>query len=115
MELLNENELPVGFLYPKEFLKIVDLNLVDITPWIVMEGNYLKSRFEGLKKRYPERVLVPFARRLDNDDLACWSENTKDAVFIIHDFAAQGWEQKQKYSDFWEWFRKAVDDMISHD
>jgi len=115
MDLLIENELPRGFRYPEEFLKIVGLNLVDISPWIVMEGNYLKDRYEGLKKRYPSRLIIPFARRLDNDDLACWSLDAPSSVFIVHDFALEGWEQKHVYKDFWEWFRKAIEDMINHD
>ena len=115
MDLLNENELPAGFSYPEEFLKIVDLNLVDITPWIVIEGKYLRDRHEGLKKRYPTRLLIPFARRLDNDDLACWSTEASGSVFIIHDFASEDWEQKQVYREFWAWFRQAIEDMINHD
>jgi hypothetical protein len=66
VELLTEN-LPEGFSYPSEFLRIVDLGLVDLEPWWIFDGDLLKIRYEGLRKRFPDRSLVPFARRQDNE------------------------------------------------
>ena len=33
MEIFNVREIYKGYSYPKEFLKIVDLNLVDLDLW----------------------------------------------------------------------------------
>jgi hypothetical protein len=115
MELLSQTELPGGFGYPPEFMKIVNQGLVDLDPWVVLEGDYLKDRFKGVRERYKGRKLIPFARRLDNDDLACWDMELNDRVVEIHDFASEGWEQRKVYNTFWDWFKKAVDDMIEHD
>jgi hypothetical protein len=115
MELLNKTDLPEGFEYPAEFLRIIDQNLTDLEPWAILSGEYLRDRYKGLKDRYKNKTLIPFARRLDNDDLACWDISTPGKVLIIHDFASAGWEQRQQFETFWDWFKKAIDDMIEHD
>ena len=115
IELLNQQDLPKTFAYPDEFIKIVNQGLLDFEPWIIMSGEYLKSRYDGLKKRFNSRILVPFARRLDNDDIACWDMESPGKIFIVHDFASEGWEQKKVYESFWEWFKTIIDDMIEQD
>jgi len=47
----------------------------------------------GLQERYPGRMLVAFARREDNDDVACWEAGGGGKVIVIHDFASDGWLQ----------------------
>lgn len=71
--------------------------------------------FEGLKKRYPTRMLVPFARRIDNDNIACWDLDKAGRVSIIHDFASPGWEQEAELEDFYGWLRQAIEDLIEYD
>ena len=115
MILLEKKDLPAGFVYPADFLRIVDQKLNDLTPWIVMYDGELKERNLGLKSRYRNRVLVPFARRLDNDDVACFEVNNTNNVLVVHDYAKEGWEERKRYTSFWDWFRQAVDDMIDHD
>lgn len=64
---------------------------------------------------YPERALVPFARRQDNDDVACWEAGQGEQVFIVHDYASPGWERRGVYPNFYVWLRQAVEDMIEYD
>jgi hypothetical protein len=114
--LIEDVLLPENFQYPKAFLAVVAQQLLDLDPWSVMTGDNLRSRYNGLKHRYPNRILVPFARRLDNDDLACWDIDNEGSIVIIHDFASAGWEQRNKtrYVSFWDWFKVAIDDMIAY-
>lgn len=114
-DLPDESRLPNGFDYPQEFLKVVRLNLVNLDPWILMDEDQIISRLEGLKKRYPKRILIPFARRIDNDDVACFELGKDDEVQVIHDFASQGFEQRKAFESFWEWFKEAIDEMIEFD
>ena len=65
--------------------------------------------------RYPQRILIPFARRGDNDDVACFELNKGEEVQIIHDFASIGYEQRKTYKTFWDWFRDAIEEMIQFD
>ena len=110
--LLEKSELPQWFEYPSEFNILTEQNLLDFDPWIILTNDRLKKRYLGLKKRYPNRDLIPFARREDNDDLACW-EKGKDVV-IIHDFASPSYEGGNSSISFWDWLRQVIEDMIEH-
>jgi hypothetical protein len=113
--LLTEKEWPQDFSYPRQFKRVVELGLTDLEPWYLLEGKPLRDTMAGLAERYPERKLVPFARRQDNDDVACWQVGANDEVFVIHDFASPGWEQRGQFASFYDWLRHAVDDFIEFD
>lgn len=114
-EILNDSELPSGFKYPESYLKTIKLHLVNLEPWIIMDKGQVISGLEGLSKRYPERELIPFARRLDNDDVACFELSKGDEVQIIHDFASAGYEQREVFTNYWDWFKEAINQMIDFD
>ncbi|GAA3064684.1 hypothetical protein GCM10020000_55390 [Streptomyces olivoverticillatus] len=96
-EFLTADNLPEGFEYPAEFIRVAeDLELTNLEPWWIFDGDQLRIRATGLRDRYPERKLVPFARRQDNDDLACWDLDRGD-VAVIHDFADAGREQRERF------------------
>ena len=115
IKLPNINELYRNFEYPTSFLKIIELNLVDLDLWYIMDDQQVLRRIEGLQQRYRNRKLIPFARRDDNDDIACFEVGKGEKVQIIHDFASFGYEQKKVYNTFWDWFREAIDEMINFD
>lgn len=115
IKLPNKSKLPNEFIYPESFLKVVRLNLINLDPWIIMNSDQVVSRMDGLKNRYPTRVLVPFARRIDNDDLACFEQLKGERVQVIHDFASTGFEQRKEFNVFWDWFKEAIDEMIEFD
>jgi hypothetical protein len=112
-ELLSRSDLPDGFEYPPEFLRVVELGLVQLEPWFVLRGDLLRRRLDGLKERYPDRVYVPFADRQDNDDVACFTGSGAEVV-IVHDFASPGWERRgrEPFHGFHDWLRQAVEDFI---
>ncbi|HET6293163.1 MAG TPA: hypothetical protein VFG33_07310 [Kribbella sp.] len=107
-----DQDLPAGFSYPASFLRVVELGLVDLEPWCILDGERLNERYRGLQERYQARELVPFARRQDNDDVACWDVSEGSKVLIIHDFADLGWELRQVLPSFYAWLRQAVEDLI---
>jgi len=76
-----------------------------------MPRELARKRMAGLRGRYRTKY-VPFARRQDNDDLACIDPGEPAHVVVIHDFSAEGAERVATYETFWDWFRSAVDDMI---
>ena len=110
--LFEPSELPLGFVYPRQFEHIVELGLTNLEPWHILEGTALRRAAEGLRLRFPERKLIPFAHRQDNDDIACWQAGQGDGVFIVHDFASPGWEHRGYHQTFWDWFRQAIEDLI---
>jgi hypothetical protein len=113
-DLLGIDALPGGFEYPREFVRVVELGLTQIEPWWILDGERLRNRYLGLRERYSDRKLVPFAIRQDNDDVACWDISSGN-IAIVHDFASPGWEQRAEYPDFYAWFRQAVEDFIEWD
>lgn len=114
-QLLTAAELPEGFGYPAQFVRIVELGLTELEPWHLMEGRELRERLNGLAERYPDRRLVPFARRVDDDDVACWEIDNPGRVVIVHDFASPGWERQGEFENFYGWLRQAVEDLIEYD
>jgi hypothetical protein len=113
-DLLSQEDLPGGFVYPREFIRVVELGLTNLEPWWILLGQRLHQRTLGLRGRYPDRALVPFAKRQDNDDVSCWDLDL-GRVAIVHDFASPGFEKREEFTDFYAWFRRAVDDLIAFD
>lgn len=112
MELFNIKEIYRDFQYPASFVKAVELNLLDFEFWYFMTNEQVATRINGLMKRYPNRKLVPFARRDDSDDIACFEIGKEPKVEIIHDFASEGYEQRGEYDCFWNWMKAAVEELI---
>lgn len=100
--------------YPAAFYKLIELNLVNFDPWYLLDRELAFSLYKGLQNRYPSRNLVPFARRSDCDDFACFEIGKVSKVQLIHDFASPGWEQRREFEDFWDWVSHAIEDMIDY-
>jgi hypothetical protein len=115
IELLNLDELPDWFNYSDDFLVFIRSGVTDIGPWQILQGNWLRVRNEGLKKRFPARNLVPFARRLDNDDVACWDKSQPNYIYTVHDFCEPGWENREEFRSFNEWYLAAQDAAKDYD
>ena len=93
---------------------MVELNLVDFDIWYFLDSEWALSLYKGLQERYPTRKLIPFAKRGDCDDTARRSSDLSNRVQLIHDFAAEGLEQRKEFNDFWEWVEYAVNCMIEY-
>jgi hypothetical protein len=112
-ELLNREELPSWFEYPETLRDLVRAKSIDFGPWQILLGKWLGVRLQGLRQRYPKRHLVPFARRVDSDDVACFDVKEpveRVGVVIIHDFASPGWELRGEFEDFEQWLDSAKAD-----
>jgi len=107
-ELLNQDLLPEWFEYPEKLSELLNNDEIDFGPWQLLHGKWLNVRFAGLKQRYPNLELIPFARRLDDDDVACFDISEKRSVpkvRIIHDFASSGWEERGSFENFDMWLQ----------
>ncbi len=112
MDYFDIKEIYEDFQYPASYIKAMELNLVDFDFWYFMTKEQVFTRINGLMKRYPSRRLVPFARRDDSDDIACFEVGKEYKVQIIHDFASEGYEQQGEYDRFWDWMKSALDELI---
>lgn len=109
--LLPPEILPQSFEYPTEYLRVVELGILEIEPWMLLVGGDLLEYQIELSKRYPERTLILIAAKTSNDDVACWDVD-EGGVAIVHDYASPGWEQRGRYSDFKAWIRAAFDEFL---
>ena len=107
------------FEYPKHYLAALELNLTNFYFWYFMDllgQDYIKWRIEHLQKWYPNRKLIPFAKRDDCDDIACFEIGKGDEVQIVDDFAYRGYELEtnRKYESFWAWMKAATEELITN-
>ena len=110
-DLLRPADVGLALPLPAELERLVVLNLINLEPWHVMPRDEARTRFDGLRSRY-QRTYFPFARRGDNDDIACLDPSQPGAVTVVHDFASAGSEARTIHETFWDWFRAAIEDMI---
>lgn len=109
--LYSKKELPDGFEYPTSFIEMVSGNsTLDLEPWWFLYEfeDFAKQWLFEVKKQYPTRQLVPFAKVSYSDDLACFdgSDISGDPkIFIVHTFASPGWEDRCNVSNFDEWLK----------
>lgn len=111
--LLPKGELPDGFDYPEEYLRIVRLNLENLEPWYLLPPERASTIMAGLGERYGSRILIPFAKRDDNDDVSCFEVRGRFPIVIIHDFSSRGTETRKGFESFWDWFRYAIEEMMA--
>ena len=112
MKLFDIGNVFNGFEYPYQLQKIAELDLVDFDYWFIMDAKLAEAYTYGMKSRFPERHLIPFAKRGDCDDVACFELEKPGKIEIIHDFCSPGWEQRGEYDSFWDWFMEAIEEMI---
>ena len=110
--MLRGEDLDVDVRIPRGLERLHEQSVLNLTPWHIMPRELVLKRMHGLRQRYA-RKYVPFARRQDNDDLACFDPSMPGRVVIIHDFASETTEVRQQFAGFWEWLRAAVEDMIA--
>lgn len=113
MEILDPKGIPDWLSYPREYLRLIEQNIVEFLPWHLLNSKLAQLRYEGLKSRYPNRHLFAFAARRDNDDIACWESGKPGRVLIIHDFASEKFADRKEFASFWDWFRSAIEEMIA--
>ncbi|SNS29132.1 hypothetical protein [Pseudomonas segetis] len=118
--LFDEAMLPEGFKFPISFLEFTCQKILpDLEPWWFLCKYKSNADFwlEELKRLYPARSLVPFAKLEDSDDFACFdgSEDTDNlAVFFIHAYASSGWEERGRVANFSDWLEVAKMDSARY-
>ncbi len=109
--MYGDESIPADFIVPREYLALQSARVDEIGPWFFPGEQSLEMRIRGLRERYPEAVLLPFAKRMDNDDIACWTPPFP-TVCVLHDFSTWGWERRREFPDIRSWLHWAVDDIL---
>ncbi|MGC0876963.1 SMI1/KNR4 family protein [Pantoea agglomerans] len=113
MYLYAKTDLPDDFKYPDAYIDIMSLEVIpDLEPWsFICEFKESASFWMSeMKKQYPTRKLVPFAKLNYSDDIACFDGEDISGdpkVYYVHAFASAGWEDRGYTESFAEWLKMA--------
>ena len=82
-------------------------------PWYLLED----TKQFVVTDRWPDGlfpgILMAFARRQDNDELACFVIESKKVtqIVVVNGWTSSGYDILQTHNDFWDWMRSIIDDV----
>lgn len=108
----NKSEYPPGFSYPPAFDYLVnEMDFSGIGNWVILVNDQLSFYREGVKRRFPEYPgLVPFAREMSTDYIACFDFYKNNQVICFEDFNPVNFSSCKTFASVWEWLHFVVDD-----
>jgi len=107
--------------FPSSYSWIVDRHLVgfapftQLQPWFFIEKKsqfYLMDRFQN----YSELNGIAFARRQDNDLLACYQITTAQPlkkIVVVNGWTASGFDVVCEHASIWDWLKSSIDDVAN--
>lgn len=100
-----------GFDLPESYARACDLGLGHIAPWQFLQGEAFLSAYARVNEDCASGILLPFARRADLGELACFEvlPGPPESVRVL---AEQDGHAVAEFPTFWAWFRQGVEDMI---
>lgn len=107
------------FNFPSGYQWLIDRGLIGFEPFTQLQPWYympLDECFWATDKwpNVSELRLFVFARRQDNDDLACIVLDEKhgvNEVIVIHGWTESGFVMVQKFPSFWLWLQQVIQDI----
>lgn len=108
-----------GFRVPRGYEWLVERGIMTnlnspLDPWYLLDQSQ-KSVASEQTLDGAQRRLVSFARRSDNDDIACFrvtAQNEVDGVALVHGWVPGIGDQiVATYDTFWEWLKSVIDDI----
>jgi len=113
-EILNTTEdFEFAFNYPDALERLVALKLINYDLWYLMSREQSVVIFKQLKMNNNSKGLIPFARRGDNEDIACLEIGNNEKVVVLKNCEYLGYRQRQVFDSVWDWFRDAIEIMIA--
>lgn len=110
-ELLEIEEM--DFEYPEAIERLVALQLVNYDYWYLMKKEQAVEILSQIRKQCSHKKLIPFARRGDNDDVACFELGKGEKVVILRQSEFLGYRPYKIFESVWDWFRDAIETMIA--
>lgn len=120
--MITQSDLPSELrqrqaILPTAYARVFELGLTNILPWQFLDGAACRSIYDELRLQYPAHHFLPFARRLDDDDVACVIVSSADhpvgAVVNVHLYSSPDLAVDQVFASSWDWYRAAVEIMIA--
>ncbi|MCC6572439.1 MAG: hypothetical protein IT462_01495 [Planctomycetes bacterium] len=84
-----------------------------LSPWYLLASEDLFSPTDQWPDIPAAGKLMAFARRQDNDDVACFEINSGavTAIALIHGWTPEGYDVRDSYKSIWEWLKAVIDDV----
>ena len=82
-----------------------------IAPWEMLDEAQIAAQTARLQNFLPDRTLIPIARRLDTDAVACFDkgpDGTSKAVLVVTGLDGTGPPAETDYPGFSAWFDSAL-------
>lgn len=112
-ELINAEEFEFDSNYPDALERLIALNLINFDLWYLMKREQAEDMIHKFKSREKEYKYIPFARRGDNEDVACFDYMNREKVVIFKQCDYLGYHPYKTYNSVWDWFRDAIELMIA--
>lgn len=104
---------PDGYPCPAQVDHLCRLGLTDLEPWAVLNTGGQEFRAGMVEKRWPGTCLLPFAARMDRDDVVCVDRRTGELLWVDpYETPVVECADRDRFASFDDWLRMAVDDYI---
>jgi len=113
VEILNTDDFGVTFNYPDALERLVALKLINFDLWYLMSKEQSMVILRQMKMNCNRKDLIPFARRGDNEDVACFEIGNNEKVVVLRNCEHLGYRPRQVFDSVWDWFRDAIEIMIA--
>ncbi|WP_084236568.1 hypothetical protein [Hydrogenophaga taeniospiralis] len=107
-----------GFVFPRSYISYFEQTTIpDLSPWwfLCEMPGLSDSWLKVIKRQYPSRQLVPFAKIEHIDDVACFDASAPSndpIVHYVHTYASPGWEDRGHVVNFDAWLKAAMADAV---
>jgi len=112
-EILETGNLEFIFDYPEALERLVALKLINFDLWYLMSKEQSMVILRQMKMNCNRKDLIPFARRGDNEDVACFEIGNNEKVVVLRNCEHLGYRPRQVFDSVWDWFRDAIEIMIA--
>ena len=112
-EILDTDGYEVAFNYPDALERLVALKLLNFDLWYLVSREQSVEIFKQMKMNCNRMGLIPFARRGDNEDIACFETGNDEKVVVFKNCEYLGYRPREVFDSVWDWFRDAIEIMIA--
>jgi len=112
-EFLSTDEFELVYNYPDALERLVALRLINFDLWYLMNREQSMVIWKQMSLNCDRKGLIPFARRGDNEDIACFEVANNEKVLVLKNCEYLGYRPRQAFDSVWDWFRDAIELMIA--
>ena len=101
-EIFNTDGLEFDFDYPDGLERLIALKLINFDLWYLMSREQTIVILNQIGMNGNRRGLIPFARRGDNEDIACFEIVNNEKVVVLKNCEYLGYRQRQVFDTVWD-------------